>query len=124
MTRVQLVNKLALRMNVSKKKADLYLTAFLDSIMETLNKGERVVVQGFGSFQVKEYEARVAKKPLTGELIHLPLRRKLSFRAGKELRERVNQGMVLAKEMDALTNQIRISEPSIAYHLDGERASQ
>ena len=124
MTRVQLVNKLALRMNVSKKEADLYLTAFLDSIMEALNKDERVVVQGFGSFKVKEYKARVAKKPLTGELIHLPVRRKLSFHAGKELRERVNQSIVLEKEMEVSINKIRISEPSIAYHLDGERASQ
>jgi nucleoid DNA-binding protein len=61
MTRVQLVSKLALRLDVTKKEANLYLTAFLDSIMENLHKDGRVVVQGFGSFKVNEYKARVAK---------------------------------------------------------------
>ena len=71
MTRVQLVDKLAFRMKVTKKDADTYLTAFLDSIMDTLSKDGRVVVQGFGSFKVNEYKARVAKKPLTGEELSL-----------------------------------------------------
>ena len=47
MTRVQLVSKLALRLDVTKKEANLYLTVFLDSIMETLHQDGRVVVQGF-----------------------------------------------------------------------------
>ncbi|MDC1122048.1 HU family DNA-binding protein [Nitrospinaceae bacterium] len=93
MTRVQLVEKIAYRMKVTKKDADTYLTAFLDSIMDTLAKDRRVVVQGFGSFKINEYKARVAKKPLTGVVIHLPVRHKPSFHAGKELRERVNKEM-------------------------------
>ena len=71
MTRVQLVEKLAFRMKVTKKDADTYLTAFLDSIMDTLAKDGRLVVQGFGSFKINEYKARVAKKPLTGEELSL-----------------------------------------------------
>jgi nucleoid DNA-binding protein len=110
MTRAQLVNKLSLRMDVSRKEADIYLTAFLDSIMETLHKDGRVVVQGFGSFKVNEYKARVAKKPLTGELIQLPVRRKPSFHAGKELRERVNEEMELANEAEELLERITVSE--------------
>ena len=102
MIRVQLVDKLAYRMKVTKKDADTYLTAFLDSIMDTLAKDRRVVVQGFGSFKIKEYKARVAKKPLTGEVIHLPVRRKPSFHAGKELRERVNKEMKLMQEAEDL----------------------
>ena len=61
MTRVQLVSKLALRLDVTKKEANLYLTAFLDSIMENLHKDGRVVVQGFGSFKANKYKALVAK---------------------------------------------------------------
>ena len=102
MTRVQLVEKVAYRMKVTKKDADTYLTAFLDSIMDTLAKDRRVVVQGFGSFKINEYKARVAKKPLTGEVIHLPVRRKPSFHAGKELRERVNKEMELMHETEDL----------------------
>jgi nucleoid DNA-binding protein len=103
MTRVKLVEKLAYRMKVTKKDADTYLTAFLGSIMDNLAKDQRVVVQGFGSFKINEYKARVAKKPLTGEVIHLPIRRKPIFHAGKELRERVNKEMELIHEAEDLT---------------------
>ena len=52
MTRVQFIDKLAYRMKVTKKDADTYLAAFLDSIMDTLAKDRRVVVKGFGSFKI------------------------------------------------------------------------
>ena len=110
MTRVQLVSKLALRLDVTKKEANLYLAAFLDSIMENLHKDGRVVVQGFGSFKVNEYKARVAKKPLTGELIQLPVRHTPSFHAGKDLRQRVNEGMDLVKEAEALLTRLQATE--------------
>jgi DNA-binding protein HU-beta len=106
MTRVKLVENLAYRMKVTKKDANTYLTAFLDSIMDTLAKERRVVVQGFGSFKVNEYKARLTKKPLTGEVIHLPVRRKPSFHAGKELRERVNKKMELMHETEDLTRRL------------------
>lgn len=92
MTRSDLTTKLSLRMNVSKKEADRYLTAILDTITKNLEKEGRVVVQGFGSFRVNEHKARTAKKPITGEPIYLPLRKKPVFHAGKELRELVNRG--------------------------------
>ncbi|MBC8282262.1 MAG: HU family DNA-binding protein [Nitrospinae bacterium] len=110
MTRVELVNKLAFRMNVTKKDAETYLSAFLDSIMDALVKDGRVVVQGFGSFKVNEYKARVAKKPLTGEMIQLPVRRKPSFHAGKELRERVNEEMELMREAEAMIERLQVPE--------------
>lgn len=78
-------------MNVSKKEADKYLTAILDTIMFNLEKEGRVVVQGFGSFRINEHKARVAKKPITGEPLYLPLRKKPVFHAGKELRELINR---------------------------------
>ena len=108
MTRAQLVYKLSERMDVSRKEADLYLTVFLDSIVETLQKDGRVVVHGFGSFKVNEYKARTAKKPLTGELIQLPVRRKPSFHVGKELRERVNEGMELVNAAEELLTRISV----------------
>ena len=106
MRREQLVEKIAYKMKVTKKDADTYLTAFLDSIMDTLAKDRRVVVQGFGSFNIQEYKARVAKRPLTGEVIHLPVRRKPSFHAGKELRERVNKEMELMHENEDLIRRL------------------
>ena len=57
MTRAQLVSKLSMQMDVTKKEADHYLSVILDSIMDKLNEGDRVVVQGFGSFKVNKYRA-------------------------------------------------------------------
>jgi DNA-binding protein HU-beta len=116
MTRVQLVEKIAYRMKVTKKNADTYLTAFLDSIMDTLAKDRRVVVQGFGSFKINEYKARVAKKPLTGEVIHLPVRHKPSFHAGKELRERVNKEMELMHETEDLIRRLTVLDDRIGCY--------
>ena len=91
MTRADLVEKLSMRLDVSKTNADKYLLVFLDAIMNNLEKEGKVVVQGFGSFKLREYKARTAKKPLTGEKYELPSRRKPVFHAGKELREIINQ---------------------------------
>jgi DNA-binding protein HU-beta len=90
MNRAQLVNKLSQRMNVSKKTGKLYLTAFMDSIMENIYTDGRVSIRGFGSFKVNKYKARIAKKPITGEIIKLPIRRKISFHPGQELRKTIN----------------------------------
>jgi nucleoid DNA-binding protein len=90
MNRAQLVSKLSLRMNVSKKIGELYFTSFLDSIMQNIYIDGRVAIRGFGSFKVNEYKSRNTKKPITGEIIKLPIRRKVSFHPGQELRKRIN----------------------------------
>ena len=90
MNRAQLVNKLSKRMNVSKKTGNLYLTSFMDSIMENIYTDGRVSIRGFGSFKVNKYKARISKKPITGEIIKLPIRRKISFHPGQELRKTIN----------------------------------
>ena len=60
--------------------------------------------------KINELKARTAKKPLTGEFIQLPIRRKVSFHAGKELRERVNQDMELIKETEKLIDSLPAPE--------------
>lgn len=91
MTRAELTTKLSERMQVTKKEAEKYIVAFLDAIMSNLEKDKRVVVQGFGSFRLREYEARVGKKPLTNEPFQVPARKKPLFHASKELKDLINQ---------------------------------
>ncbi len=110
MTRSDLTTKLSLRMKVSKKEADRYLTAILDTIMENLKKEGRVVVQGFGSFRVNEHKARMAKKPITGEEIYLPVRKKPVFHVGKELREIINGKIPASKRGMSRSKATRIQE--------------
>jgi DNA-binding protein HU-beta len=114
MTRSDLTTKLSLRMKVSKKEADKYLTAFLDAIMESLENGDRVVMQGFGSFHVNEHKARMAKKPITGEPIYLPLRKKPVFNAGKELRDIIN-GRVPVPSSKGKRTPARVKEPRSTF---------
>ncbi len=55
MTRADLTIKLSLRMSISKREAERYLTCILDAIMDNLKSEGRVVVQGFGSFKLKDH---------------------------------------------------------------------
>jgi nucleoid DNA-binding protein len=97
-------------MKVSKKEADRYLTAILDTIMDNLQKEGRVVVQGFGSFRVNEHKARMAKKPITGEQIFLPVRKKPVFHVGKELKEIINGEIPVSKRGMSRSKATRIKE--------------
>ena len=115
MTRAKLVKKLSQRMGVRKKDGELYFASFLDSIMDNLNKDGRVAFRGFGSFKINEYKARVARKPITGELIHLPVRRKISFHPGQELRERVNKEKQKGEEAQTIFNHNRASESMLSF---------
>jgi integration host factor subunit beta len=110
MNRTQLVNKLSQRMNVSKKIGELYFTSFLDSIMENIYKDGRIAIRGFGSFKVNEYKARIAKKPITGEIIELPIRRKISFHPGQELRKTINSEKPVDNNTKLFINNIQTSE--------------
>lgn len=91
MIRSDLANKLAQKLDISKQEADRILLSFVNGIMENLEKEGRVVIQGFGSFRIREYEARVGKKPVTGEAIDIPARKKPVFNASKELNELINR---------------------------------
>ena len=69
-----------------------------------------MVVKGFESFKINEYKTHEAKKPLTGEVIHLPVRLKPIFHAVKKLRERVNQEMELMREVEGLIRRLHVPE--------------
>jgi nucleoid DNA-binding protein len=65
--------------------------ALIDAIAEGLSKGERIDLRGFGAFAVRESAARTGRNPQTGEAMQIAARRVPTFKAGKELRDRVNQ---------------------------------
>ncbi|MFQ5715969.1 MAG: HU family DNA-binding protein [Nitrospinales bacterium] len=106
MTRSDLATKLSLRMKVSKDEADRYLLSFLNAIETGLEKDKRVVMQGFGSFRVKEYKERMGKNPATGKTFHIPVRRKPVFQPGKELRSMVNRLPKTEKWLDITSEEI------------------
>ncbi len=63
---------------------------FFDEIAQRLAEGGRVELRGFGAFSTREREARTGRNPRTGETVPVPSKRVPYFKAGKEIRERVN----------------------------------
>ena len=63
---------------------------FFDEISERLAEGGRVELRGFGAFSTREREARVGRNPRTGEAVEVPAKRVPYFKAGKDMRKRLN----------------------------------
>jgi integration host factor subunit beta len=65
---------------------------FFDEIARRLADGGRVELRGFGAFSTREREARTGRNPRTGEAVPVPAKRVPYFKAGKEIRQRLNEG--------------------------------
>ena len=74
-----------------QRDADLIVNTIFNEISEALARGDRVEIRGFGSFNTKETQARVARNPKSGQKIPVQEKIKPVFRAGKELKLRINQ---------------------------------
>ena len=90
MNKTELTAALAEKTGFGKKDAEKALNAFVDVVSEALAEGNRVQIVGFGSFEVKERPARVARNPRTGEEITIEASKAPVFKAGKALKDSVN----------------------------------
>lgn len=92
MTKSELIARLALRFpQLVAKDADLAVKMILDAMSETLAKGDRIEIRGFGSFSLNYRPPRVGRNPKSGVKVEVPAKYVPHFKAGKELRERVDQ---------------------------------
>jgi integration host factor beta subunit len=90
MTKVNLIEQLATRTQLTKKDAEQVIEAVLGAIADALQQGERVDLRGFGSFQVSRKKERQGRNPKTGETLTIGARNVAVFKPGKELAERLN----------------------------------
>ena len=90
MNKTELIAALAEKTGSRKQDAEKALNAFVDVVTEALAEGNRVQIVGFGSFEVKERPARVARNPRTGEEITIEASKAPVFKAGKALKDSVN----------------------------------
>lgn len=90
MNKSELVAALAAKAEISKKDAEKAVSAFVDSISESLIKGEKVQLIGFGTFEVKNRPARTARNPRTGAEIKIAASKAPAFKAGKALKDKIN----------------------------------
>lgn len=89
MNKTELVAAVAAKTELSKKNAEKAVAAVLDTVAETLAAGEKVQLVGFGTFELREREARTAKNPRTGETVEVAASRVPAFKAGQALKTKV-----------------------------------
>lgn len=90
MNKAELITKMAEKSQLTKKDAETALKAFVESVQEALENGEKVQLVGFGTFETRERAAREGRNPRTKEVISIPASVVPVFKAGKEMRDRVN----------------------------------
>jgi integration host factor subunit beta len=90
MTKAELVEDVAKAAELTKKDAERLVEIVFESIIETLNQGEKIELRGFGSFRVRERGSRRGRNPKTGDPVDIPAKRIPYFKPGKELKELIN----------------------------------
>ena len=89
LTKADLSKHLMEQLEFAKKDADLLVNVFLESIVEALHKGDGVELRGFGSFRLRDRQARQGRNPRSGQSIEVPPKRVVYFKLGKELRNKL-----------------------------------
>ena len=89
MTKTDLINAVAEKAELTKKDADKAVAAVIDSITETLAKGEKVQLVGFGTFEIRERAERTGRNPRTKEAMTIPASKAPVFKASKAFKDAV-----------------------------------
>ena len=89
MNKVEFIAAVSTKANITKKDATVAVNAVLETITETLAKGEQVALIGFGTFSVKARNARTAKVPGTDKTVDVPATTVAKFKVGKILKLKV-----------------------------------
>jgi integration host factor subunit beta len=90
MNKGQLIERIAKEEGITIKNAASVVNVVFDSMSDSLAKGDRVEIRGFGSFKVKSYNSYQGRNPKTGEIIQVKEKKLPYFKVGKEMKERVD----------------------------------
>ena len=91
MTKSDLISALSTKENLTHNNASEIINLILDGFTDTLKKGGRIEIRGFGSFSVREYGGYTGRNPKTGAGIQVGEKKLPFFKVGKELRDKVNR---------------------------------
>lgn len=91
MNKSELIDAMAEKSGLTKKDSESALKAFIETVSDTLAKGEDISLIGFGTFGVGERAARSGRNPKTGETIEIKASKTPKFKAGKALKDKVNK---------------------------------
>ena len=98
MTKAELVDAVAKVSDLTRKHSEVIVDAVFTSIIDALQKGDKIELRGFGSFRIRRRDSRTGRNPKTGAGVVVPAKRVPHFKPGKALREAVDQR---TKEMES-----------------------
>ena len=90
MTKADLVEEVAKVTELTRKDSEVIVDTLFESVIKALRVGDKLEVRGFGSFRVRQRNARVGRNPKTGEKVEVPAKRVPYFKPSKELKDVVN----------------------------------
>jgi integration host factor subunit beta len=90
MTKSDLIEHLCQVEKLPKGRAELLVNTIFDCLEQSLRRGERIEIRGFGSFEIRHYRSYQGRNPRTGSTVAVKPKRLPFFKVGKELKERVN----------------------------------
>jgi len=119
MTKSDLINHVSQLRNIPAARAESIVNAIFDSIESTLQRGERIEIRGFGSFEIRRYRAYAGRNPRNGAKVEVAAKNLPFFKVGKEMKDRINQHQATPR---ALPQPIPAepSGPTVAPELAGQ----
>ena len=90
MTKSQLAALVTEKTSLSKKEVEEVINTIFESITSALGDGDKVELRGFGSFTIRDRPAKTGRNPKTGEIVKVPPKKVPFFKAGKDLKIKVN----------------------------------
>jgi integration host factor subunit beta len=101
MTKADLVEEVSRVTELTRKDSEVIVDQLFDSVIKALKSGDKLEVRGFGSFRVRQRNARVGRNPKTGEKVEVPAKRVPYFKPSKELKDLINDGTAAAAPASA-----------------------
>src|ERR1700739_433627 len=92
MTKADLVEEVSRVTELTRKDSEVMVDTLLESVIKALREADKLEVRGFGSFRVRQRNARVGRNPKTGEKVEVPAKRVPYFKPSKELKDLINDG--------------------------------
>ena len=90
LTKADLIEEVLRITELPRKESETIVETIFDSIIESLQKGQKIEIRGFGSFRTRERRGRVGRNPKTGEKVEVPAKKIPFFKPSKELKDFVN----------------------------------
>lgn len=91
MTKAELIDEVSKVVEMTRKDSEIIVETIFESIVNSLHKGDKIEIRGFGSFRTRQRQPRVGRNPKTGSRVEVPSKRIPYFKPSKELRDLVNQ---------------------------------